>query len=76
MASNMSGEVAALPGGMATPQTRSKLRPQLVVLDMLEARQAVGQGAHVAAALDVVLAAQRVDARAVTADVAGEQARG
>ena len=50
-----------------------ELGPQLVVLDVLEARQPVGQGAHVAAALDVVLAAQRVDAAAVAADVAGQQ---
>ena len=40
---------------------------------MLEPRQSVGQGAHVAAALDVVLATQRVDAAAISADVAGEQ---
>jgi hypothetical protein len=33
----------------------------------------VRQRAHVAAALDVVLAAQRVEARAPAADVAGEQ---
>ena len=40
---------------------------------MLEAGQPVGQGAHVAAALDVVLAAQRVDAGAVPPDVPGQQ---
>ena len=50
-----------------------ELRPQRVVLDVLEARQAVGEGAHVAAALDVVLATQRVDAAAVAPDVAGQQ---
>ena len=53
-----------------------ELRPQRVVLDVLEARQPVGQGAHVAAALDVVLATQRVDAAAVAADVAGQQDEG
>ena len=53
-----------------------ELRPERVVLDVLEARQPVGQGAHVAAALDVVLAAQRVEAAAVPADVAGQQRRG
>jgi hypothetical protein len=40
---------------------------------VLEAGQPVRQGAHVAAALDVVLAAERVDAAAVAADVAGQQ---
>ena len=40
---------------------------------MLEARQPIRQGAHVAAALDVVLATERVDAAAVPADVAGQQ---
>ena len=45
----------------------------LVVLDVLEADQPVGQRAHVAAALDVVLAAERVDAAAVSPDVPGEQ---
>ena len=40
-----------------------ELRPHLVVLDVLETRQPIGQRAHVAAALHVVLAAQRVDAR-------------
>ena len=48
-------------------------RAQLVVLDVLEAGQPVGQRAHVAAALDVVLAAERVDAGAVPPDVAGQQ---
>ena len=50
-----------------------ELRPQLVVLDVLEARQPVGERAHVAAALDVVLATQRVDAAAVATDVPGQQ---
>ena len=50
-----------------------ELGAQRVVLDVLEAGQAVGQGAHVAAALDVVLATERVDAAAVPPDVAGEQ---
>ena len=50
-----------------------ELGPQRVVLDVLEAGQPVGQGAHVAAALDVVLATQRVDAAAVAADVPGQQ---
>ncbi len=50
-----------------------ELRAQRVVLDVLEAGQAVRQRAHVAAALDVVLATERVDAAPVPADVAGEQ---
>ena len=46
---------------------------RVVALDVLEARQLVRDRAHVAAALHVVLAAQRVEARAVAADVAGQQ---
>ena len=45
----------------------------VIVLDVLEARQLVGDRAHVAAALDVVLTAQRVQARAVAPDVPGQQ---
>jgi hypothetical protein len=48
-------------------------RADLVVLDVLEAGELVGQRAHVAAALHVVLAAQRVEARAPLAHVPGEQ---
>ena len=40
---------------------------------MLEAGEAVGQGAHVAAALHIVLAPQRVEAAGIAADMAGEQ---
>ena len=60
-------------GGTGDAPLGIELRPQRVVLDVLEARQPVGQGAHVAAALDVVLATQRVDAAAVPPDVAGQQ---
>ena len=50
------------------------LRDRLGVgLEVLEARQAVRDRAHVAAALHVVLAAQRVQAGAVAPDVPGEQ---
>ena len=53
------------------PHARSKRRARLgVALDVLEARQLVRDRAHVAAALHVVLAAQRVEAGAVAADVA------
>ena len=40
---------------------------------MLEAGEPVGKRPHVAAALDVVLAAQRVEAGAVSAHMAGQQ---
>ena len=50
-----------------------KLGAQFVVLNMLEARQAVGNRAHVASALDVVLSAQRIHAAAVAAHMPGEQ---
>ena len=56
--------------GRLTPRRSGRDR---VVLDVLETRQPVGQGAHVAAALDVVLATQRVDAAAVATDVTGQQ---
>ncbi len=52
---------------------RVELRAELVVLDVLEAGQSIGQGAHVAAALHVVLATERVDAAPVATDVAGQQ---
>ncbi len=79
------GQVASLhriehPGQMPAALRRHRhapggveRRPQCVVLDVLEPGQAVGQGAHVATALDVVLAAQRVDAAAIAADVPGQQ---
>ena len=63
MASNMPARCQPRFGGIGTPQARSNFAAQLVVLDVLEAGQAVGQRAHVAAALHVVLSAQRVDAR-------------
>jgi hypothetical protein len=46
---------------------------QRIVLDVLEAGEPVRQGAHVAAALHVVLAAERVEAAAVPADVPGQE---
>ena len=79
------GQVAALHGVEHARQVPAALRrdgdaplgvelgAERVVLDVLEARQPVGQGAHVAAALDVVLATQRVDAAAVAPDVTGQQ---
>ncbi len=76
MASNISREVAAAVGRDGHAPGRLEAPPQLVVLDVLEARQPVGQGAHVAAALDVVLAAQRVEPAAVAADVPGQEGQG
>ena len=60
-------------GGIVTPQAASKARPQLVVLHVLEARQPIRERAHVAAALDVVLAAERVEAAAPPAHVPAQQ---
>ena len=74
IASNIWVRCQPYRGWMVTPQACSYLRARLVVaLDVLEARQLVRDRAHVAAALHVVLAAQRVEARAVAADVAGQQ---
>ncbi len=50
-----------------------EFRAQFVVFNVLEARQSVGDRAHIAAALDVVLAAQRIETAAVAAHVAGEE---
>ena len=66
-------EVPAALGRHRHAPGRVELRAQLVVLDVLEAGQAIGQGAHVAAALDVVLAAQGVEAAAVAPDMTREQ---
>ena len=59
--------------GIVTPQAASNFARSGVVLHVLEARQAVRDGPHVAAALDVVLAAKRVEAAAVAADMPGQQ---
>ena len=73
IASNMSVRCSPRFGGIVAPHAASKLRAQGVVLDVLEAGQLVRQRAHVAAALHVVLAAQRLEPRAVAADVPDEQ---
>ena len=54
------------PGGV-------ELRANVVVEDLLEAGQLVRDRAHVSPALDVVLPAQRLQARAPLADLAGQQ---
>src|SRR5271168_1367393 len=48
------------------------LRADFIVLNMLEAREAVGNCAHIAAALDVILPAKWIYAAAVAAHVSGE----
>ena len=67
------GQVPAAPGRDRHAPLLVELRSKGVVLDVLEAGQAVGQRAHVAAALDVVLAAERVDAAPIPPDVPGQQ---
>ena len=48
-------------------------RAHVGIENVLEARKAIGNRAHVAATLHVVLTAQRVESRAVTAHVSGKQ---
>src|SRR3989449_11483455 len=50
-----------------------EFRAQLGIFHVLEARQAVGNRAHVAAALHVILPAQRIYAAAVSPDVSRQQ---
>ena len=56
---------------IATPQSFLEQVARGVVGDVAIARQLVREAAHVAGALDVVLAAQRVHADAGAADIAG-----
>ncbi len=67
------GEVPAVARRHGDVPRGVELRPRDVVLDVLEAGQLVRQGAHVAAALDVVLAAQRVEPGAPATDVTAQQ---
>ena len=60
-------------GGICAPHVVLEARAGGVVLDVLEAGELVRQRAHVAAALHVVLAAQRREAGAVAADVPGQE---
>ena len=73
MASNIPERCQPRTGGTATPHSASNFVRSSSFSTCWKPGQAIGQGAHVAAALDVVLATQRVDAAAVAADVAGEQ---
>ena len=61
------------PGSLSsfTPHSFSKMSRVASSGDVAVARQLVREGAHVAGALDVVLAAQRVHADAGAADIAG-----
>src|ERR1700735_538447 len=52
-----------------------KLEAQFVLLDVLKASETIRDRAHVAAALDVVLPAQRIYATAVAANVPGENCK-
>ena len=67
------GQVPAAPGRDGDVPGLVEWRPELIVLHVLEARQAVRQGAAVAAALDVVLAAQRIEAAAPLAHVPAQE---
>ena len=62
-------------GSSSTPQSFSNEAAHRVVGDVAIAGQLVREAAHVAAALHVVLPAQRVHADAGAADVAGAMAR-
>ena len=59
--------------GSEQPQAVSNLPRTRSSSKRLVAGQHIGQGSHVARALDVVLAAQGIDAGALAADVAGKQ---
>ena len=60
-------------GGIVAPQTRLEAGAGLVVAEVVAAGQLGRDGAHVAAALHVVLPAQRDQPGAVPAHVPGEQ---
>ena len=66
-------EVTAVHRVEFHPVDGLELRPMLVVGDVLEAGKFVGQCAHVAAALHIVLPAQRHETRSPAPDVTGEQ---
>ena len=70
-ASNMFGMRRPGSASSGVPHSRLEDAADRVVRDVAVAGELVREGAHVAGALHVVLAAQRVDADAVAADVAG-----
>jgi hypothetical protein len=67
------GQVPPVARWDRAPPLGLELRPRRGVGDVLEAGQLVRQRSHVAAALDVVLPAQRVEPRAVAPDVSAQQ---
>ena len=67
------GELQSLVGGQACSPRLSRTWPAPPRPEGLVSGQHVGQGAHVAGALHVVLAAEGIDAGALAADVSGEQ---
>ena len=71
-ASNMLGMRRPGSGSIVVPHRSSKIARTAGVGDVPVAGQLVRERAHVARALHVVLTAQRVDADAVAADVAGD----
>ncbi len=73
MASSTGAKVAAFHSRYFDAVSALKLGAQFVVFNMLETGEPVRDRAHVAPALHVVLAAQRVHAAAVTTDVAREE---
>ena len=73
IASNISVRCLPFRGGTSTPHAASKRARTASSSSELEPRQPVRQRAHVTAALHVVLPAQRLEARAVAADVTGEE---
>ena len=73
IASNISVRCQPRSAGSVLPYSRSNVERLLAVLDVLSADELVGNRAHVAAALDVVLTAQRHQAGPVAADMSGQQ---
>ena len=73
IASNISDRCQPRLGGTRTPHRLSHLSRSSSFSTCWKPDQPVRERAHVAAALDVVLAAERVDAAAVLPDVPGQQ---
>ena len=73
MASNIPDRCQPRLGGTRTPHRSSHRSRGSSFSTCWKPDQSIRQGAHVAAALDVVLAAERVDAAAVSPDVSREQ---
>src|SRR5579862_8483123 len=63
------GQIPSALSRQSTAPRALELRNALRILDVLAARKLIRDCAHVAAALDVVLSAQRIEARTVPSDV-------